>query len=182
MFGWSWLIENSLGILGDETDLSGDYRYMKDGKLVVGDYQTGELNPNKQFLKDQDLNINLLKAAILENAQAENFAQNYMEARSRLENQFGKVPRLSDIFNVMIREGNLPQLEQGTYHTTTGTPGIRAGKALSSSNTVGRLNYGRNPEIGRQYRYDNILYGLSDPVRMRKIGGAVPQELVRLDT
>ena len=114
--GTDRLIENSRGLLDEEIDRSGDYRYNDpQGNVRVGDYQTGEVRDT--------IRLNLLKALTPDVAQ--NFKQNYNRGVKQVLGTNDR-PTPLNVIDELIQDGTLPPVKQGSEGR-----GIRAGKALS---------------------------------------------------
>lgn len=158
--GTDRLIENSRGLLDEEIDRSGDYRYYDpQGNLRVGDYQTGEVRDT--------VRLNLLKALTEGDARA--FKQNYNRGvRAVLATNDRPTPL--NVIDELVQDGTLPPVKQGSEGR-----GIRAGKALSGQ----RYFQQQNPL--RQFRYDDVLYGHSTPARRESRGGYIPEDVILVD-
>ncbi len=158
--GTDRLIENSRGLLDEEIDRSGDYRYYDpQGELRVGDYQTGEVRDT--------IRLNLLKALTPEVGQA--FKENYNRGvRQVLETNDRPTPL--NVIDELVQDGTLPLVKQGSEGR-----GIRAGKGLSGQ------PYFEEQNPLRQFRYDDVLYGHSTPARRESRGGYIPEDVVLVD-
>lgn len=161
--GTDRLVENSVGLLHDDIDFSGDYRYVRDNEVKVGDYQTG--NP------EDTIRLNLLKQVRVDKGQRDNFEGNYSALQGRYKSA-GVNPTPEKVIKGMIAQGQLPEIQVGSTYDK----GVRGGKALSG--TALFEPYNRD----RQYRYDEILFGHTDPTRRRRPGGYMPEDLILVDT
>tara|TARA_R110002050_G_scaffold1968_1_gene12174 strand:+ start:4110 stop:5405 length:1296 start_codon:yes stop_codon:yes gene_type:complete len=158
--GTDRLIENSRGLLDEEIDRSGDYRYNDpQGNVRVGDYQTGEVRDT--------IRLNLLKALTPDVAQ--NFKQNYNRGVKQVLGTNDR-PTPLNVIDELIQDGTLPPVKQGSEGR-----GIRAGKALSGQ------PYFEEQNPLRQYRYDDVLYGHSTPARRESRGGYIPEDVILVD-
>ena len=158
--GTDRLIENSRGLLDEEIDRSGDYRYYDpQGNLRVGDYQTGEVRDT--------IRLNLLKALTPEVAQ--DFKQNYNRGVKQVLAANDR-PTPLNVIDELIQDKTLPPVKQGSEGR-----GIRAGKALSGQPYF----EAQNPL--RQFRYDDVLYGHSTPARREQRGGYIPEDVILVD-
>ena len=166
--GTDRLIENSVGLLQPDIDLSGDYRYLSSGGNVrVGDYQTGLTELRGRPV--DTVRLNLIKS--MEGAtpaEIRNFEQNYAEAASALKQQ-GINPTPDKVIAAMA-DVTLPPIKQGSYGE-----GIRGGKALSALDTFAGQN-----QVD-QFRYDTVLYGLQSPGVRDNPRGMIPEEVIFLD-
>jgi len=158
--GTDRLIENSRGLLDEEIDRSGDYRYYDpQGNLRVGDYQTGEVR--------ETIRLNLLKALTPEVAQT--FKGEYNRGvRQVLETNDRPTPL--NVIDELVQDGTLPPVKQGSEGR-----GIRAGKGLSGQ------PYFEEQNPLRQFRYDDVLYGHSTPARRESRGGYIPEDVILVD-
>ena len=158
--GTDRLIENSRGLLDEEIDRSGDYRYYDpQGNLRVGDYQTGEVRDT--------VRLNLLKALTEGDARA--FKQNYNRGvRAVLATNDRPTPL--NVIDELVQDGTLPPVKQGSEGR-----GIRAGKGLSGQ------PYFEQQNPLRQFRYDDVLYGHSTPARRNSRGGYIPEDVILVD-
>ena len=158
--GTDRLIENSRGLLDEEIDRSGDYRYYDpQGNLRVGDYQTGEVRDT--------IRLNLLKA--LTPKVAQDFKQGYNRGvRQVLATNDRPTPL--NVIDELIQDGTLPPVKQGSEGR-----GIRAGKGLSGQ------PYFEEQNPLRQFRYDDVLYGHSTPARREQRGGYIPEDVILVD-
>ena len=160
--GTDRLVENSVGLLDDDIDFSGDYRYVRDGKVKVGDYQTGELRDT--------IRLNLLKSVRTSKEQRDNFERNY-NSLSRKYKSAGVNPTPEIIIKGMVAQGQLPEIQIGSRYDR----GIRGGKALSGTDLFAPYNK------DRQYQYDDILFGHNTPEQRRAPGGYIPRDLILVD-
>ena len=158
--GTDRLIENSRGLLDEEIDRSGDYRYYDpQGNMRVGDYQTGEVRDT--------VRLNLLKALTESDASA--FKQNYNRGvRAVLATNDRPTPL--KVIDELVQDGTLPPVKQGSEGR-----GIRAGKGLSGQ------PYFEEQNPLRQFRYDDVLYGHSTPARRDSRGGYIPEDVILVD-
>ena len=158
--GTDRLIENSRGLLDEEIDRSGDYRYYDpQGNLRVGDYQTGEVRDT--------IRLNLLKALTPDVAQ--DFKQNYRRGVEQVLATNDR-PTPLNVIDELIQDGTLPPVKRGTAGV-----GIRAGKALSGQ------PYFADQNPLRQFRYDDVLFGHTSKDRRGKRGGYIPEDVILVD-
>lgn len=160
--GTDRLIENSVGLLSPDIDLSGDFRYMMDGQVRVGDYQTG--NP------EDTVRLNLLKSMRGPGTDITSVRSNWNTVAGRLE-AAGVAPTADRVIKSMLAQGLLPEIKQGSSGI-----GVRGGKAMSAS----PLFADQNRES--QFRYDDILYGHSSPSRRSQPRGYIPEDVILVDT
>jgi len=156
--GTDRLIENSTGILSPDIDLSGDYRYMMDGDVRVGDYQTG--NPL------DTVRLNVLKQVQGPGTSSRAIKENWANTERALKAQ-GITPNPLEVIDAMVRNGQLPEKKRGSFGV-----GIRGGKSLSASPMF------RDENREDQFRYDDILFGHTNQDRRNKAYGYIPEELV----
>ena len=166
--GTDRLVENSVGLLQPDIDLSGDYRYLTTGgEVKVGDYQTGLTELRGRPV--DTVRLNLIKS--MDGAtpsEVRDFKQNYAAAAGALKQQ-GINPTPDAVIAAMA-DVTLPPIKQGSYGD-----GIRGGKALSALDTFAQ----QNPV--HQFRYDTVLYGLQSPGVRDNPRGMVPEEVIFLD-
>ena len=159
--GTDRLIENSVGILSPDIDFSGDYRYMMDGDVKVGDYQTGEVRDT--------IRLNVLKAVQGDGEDARTLKRNWAMTERKLAAQ-GIKPTPDRVIGNMVDQGLLPPIKRGKDGI-----GIRAGKSMSAH----PLFKHQNNES--QFRYDDILFGHTTPAKRHQARGYIPEELVLVD-
>lgn len=166
--GTNRLVENSVGLLQPDIDLSGDYRYLSNtGEVKVGDYQTGLTELRGRPV--DTVRLNLIKSMDgATSAEVSNFKQNYAAVGGALKRQ-GINPTPDAVLAAMA-DVTLPPVKQGSYGD-----GIRGGKALSALDTFAE----QNPVD--QFRYDTVLYGLQSPGVRDNPRGMVPEEVIFLD-
>ena len=160
--GTDRLVENSVGLLSPDIDLSGDFRYMMDGQVRVGDMQAG--NPQ------DTVRLNLLKAMHGPGTDIQSVRRNWNTVAGRLQ-AAGAAPTAERVIQSMLAQGMLPGIKQGSSGI-----GVRGGKAMSAS----PLFADQNRE--RQFRYDDILYGHSSPSRRTQARGYIPEDVILVDT
>ena len=160
--GTDRLVENSVGLLSPDIDLSGDFRYMMDGQVRVGDMQAG--NP------EDTVRLNLLKAMRGPGTDINSVRSNWNTVAGRLE-AAGVAPTADRVIKSMLAQGLLPEIKQGSSGI-----GVRGGKAMSAS----PLFADQNRES--QFRYDDILYGHSSPSRRSQARGYIPEDVILVDT
>ena len=159
------LIENSSQLTSKDTDFSGDFRYYdKDGKLTVGDNQTGELNP------DGSVNFNILKKSNLGGADMNQVKSQMVDIAQEYKRQ-GISPTLDLILGKMMQKGDLAPLVKGARGV-----GTRAGKLTSSGNIMGAEN------DNDQYRYEKILYPITPKGAIHHDEGYLPESFRMFDT
>ena len=156
------LIENSVGLMSPDIDLSGDFRYMMDGEVRVGDMQAG--NP------EDTVRLNLLKSMHGPGTDIRSVRENWNAVAGRLE-AVGVAPTAERVIKSMLAQGLLPGIKQGSSGV-----GVRGGKAMSAS----PLFADQNRES--QFRYDDILYGHSSPARRKQARGYIPEDVILVDT
>lgn len=159
--GTDRLIENSVGLLSPDIDLSGDFRYIMDGKIRVGDHQTGEPRDT--------IRLNLLKAAYGPGTDTRSLRANWMQQAQRLAS-VGSTPTASKIIAGLIAQGKLPAIKRGRDGL-----GVRAGKAMSSD----PMFLHQNNES--QFRYDDILFAHTDEKLRSQPRGYIPSDVVLVD-
>ena len=159
--GTDRLIENSVGLLSPDIDLSGDFRYMMDGEVRVGDHQTGQPRDT--------VRLNLLKAASGPGTDTTTLQANWEQQAKRLAS-VGSTPTASKIIAGLVAQGKLPPIKRGSDGR-----GIRAGKAMSSD----PMFLDQNRES--QFRYDDILFAHTDEKLRSQPRGYIPSDVVLVD-
>lgn len=159
--GTDRLVENSVGLLSPDIDLSGDFRYMMDGEIRVGDHQTGQPRDT--------VRLNLLKAASGPGTSTNALQKNWDLAAQRMAS-VGSTPTASKIIESLVRQDKLPPVKRGS----TGK-GIRAGKTMSSD----PMFLDQNRES--QFRYDDILFAHTDEKLRSEPRGYIPSDVVLVD-
>lgn len=160
--GTDRLVENSVGLMSPDIDLSGDFRYMMDGQVRVGDNQTGQPRDT--------VRLNLLKAASGPGTDTRTLQGNWNEAATRLAS-VGSTPTASKIIQALVAQGKLPPIKQGSVGR-----GVRAGKAMSSDPMFAEQNR------ESQFRYDDILFAHTEEDLRHKAQGYMPSDVVLVDT
>ena len=159
--GTDRLVENSVGLLSRDIDLSGDFRYMMDGQVRVGDNQTGEPRDT--------VRLNLLKAALGPGTDTNSLQANWSK-QSQILQSIGVQPTTEKIIESLVAQGKLPPIKQGSQGR-----GIRAGKAMSSSPMF------RDQNKESQFRYDDILFAHTEKDLRDKPRGYIPSDVVLVD-
>ena len=160
--GTDRLVENSVGLLSPDIDLSGDFRYMMDGQVRVGDMQAG--NP------EDTVRLNLLKSMEGPGTDIRSIRSNWNTVAGRLA-AAGAEPTAERVIKSMLAQRLLPPIKQGSMGV-----GVRGGKAMSASS----LFADQNRES--QFRYDDILYGHTDPSKRTQARGYIPEDVILVDT
>lgn len=154
------IIENTPQSSIPEGILAGDYRYVTPtGKVRVGDYQTGDTTG--------DIRLNVIKAANL--MRGDSFK---LEKNLRGEMNKNRTYDIDKAIAGLISKDVLPGYTQGTPQ---GRYGMRPGKILSNAPTAGKVN------TYSQFRYDDLLFGLSTRENRLSEEGMIPQNLVLVD-
>ena len=146
-----------------------DLRYKTpDGKIRVGDYQTGDLGGK--------INVSVLKNVKgVTDAEAENIPQSILRNLDYRSNEaFDKA------IDRAIDAGDLPPLAQGNRGMGRS---MRAGKVTSNAPLTGRFNTHPYDTTKSQFTMDDIVYGLGEKGwRDNLDGGQQPKQLLIADT
>ena len=170
--GTDRLIENSVGLLAPDIDRSGDFRYMMNGSLRVGDNQAGAA--------EYPLKINILKQEYNPNtSESQNFSKFYQTAAENLVSQ-GITPTPDNVVGAMFPP------EHRKVSAAKGIEGARGGKLLSALDTFSEQNRPLDRRFNRQspsqYRYDDYLFTLSpESTRFDVERGFIPTDAILAD-
>lgn len=166
--GTDRLIENSVGILNDDIDFSGDYRYDINGEVRVGDYQAGD-TVNSQTNPLDTIRLNLLKQVEGSGTSPRAIKDKWARTERQLMSQGIQATPIK-VMQAMLNKGELPPRKRGSFGV-----GIRGGKSVAADPMF------RNENRDSQYRYDDILFGHTDINARSQPYGYIPDELILVD-